>query len=69
MLGPSNRHVDGTLLKCTKILPFVRLTHNDKIKYDEISALFLLNHLDFKEHSFVISLREDKSVIQGNQRY
>ena len=44
-------------------------TYNDKIKYDEISALFLLNHPDFKEHSFVISLREDKSVIQGNQRY
>ena len=44
-------------------------TYNDKIKYDEISALFLLNHPDYKEHSFVISLKEGKNVIQGNQRY
>jgi structure-specific recognition protein 1 len=44
-------------------------TYNEKIKYEEISALFLLNHPDYREHSFVISLREDKKVIQGNQRF
>jgi structure-specific recognition protein 1 len=51
---------------------FLRLygsTYNEKIKYEEISALFLLNHPDNREHSLVISLREDKKVIQGNQRY
>ena len=29
----------------------------------------MLNHPDYKEHSFVISLKEGKNVIQGNQRY